>query len=49
MTKLEYTKCEKLLDEVIRNAEIANEEFYKAGNSYDTTERHILEIKAWNH
>lgn len=49
MTKLEYTKCEKLLDEAIRNAEIANEEFYKAGNSYDTTERHILEIKAWNH
>jgi hypothetical protein len=49
MTKLEYTKCEKLLDEAIRNAENANEEFYKAGNSYDTTERHILETKAWNH
>lgn len=49
MTKLEYTKCEKLLYEAIRNAENANEEFYKAGNSYDTTERHILETKAWNH
>lgn len=49
MTKQEYTKCEKLLDEAIRNAETANEEFYKSGNSYDTTERHILEIKAWNH
>lgn len=49
MTKLETMKCEKLLDEAIRNAEIANEEFYKAGNSYDTTERHILETKAWNH
>lgn len=49
MTKLEYTKCEKLMDEAIRNAETANEEFYKAGNSYDTTERHILETKAWNH
>ena len=49
MTKQEYMKCEKLLDEAIRNAETANEEFYKAGNSYDTTERHILETKAWNH
>lgn len=49
MTKLEAMKCEKLLDEAIRNAETANEEFYKAGNSYDTTERHILETKAWSH
>lgn len=49
MTKLEVMKCEKLLDEAIRNAETANEEFYKAGNSYDTTERHILETKAWSH
>lgn len=49
MTKLEYTKCEKLLDEAIRNAENANEEFSKAGKCYDTTERHILETKAWNH
>lgn len=31
MTKLETMKCEKLLDEAIRNAETANEEFYKAG------------------
>ena len=49
MTKLEYMKCKKLMDEAIRNAENANEEFYKAGNSYDTTERHIWETKAWNH
>ena len=49
MTKLEAMKCEKLLDEAIRNAKTANEEFCKAGNSYDTTERHILETKAWNH
>lgn len=49
MTKLETIKCEKLLDEAIRNAENANEEFYKAGECYDTTERHILEIKAHNH
>lgn len=49
MTKLEYKKCEELMDEAIRNAETANEEFYKAGNSCDTTERHILETKAWNH
>lgn len=49
MTKLEYMKCKKLMDEAIRNAENANEEFYKAGKCYDTTERHILETKAWNH
>ena len=49
MTKLEAIKCEKLLDKAIRSAEVANKEFYKAGNSYDTTERHILETKAWNH
>lgn len=49
MTKLEYKKCEKLMDEAIRNAEAANEEFYKAGKCYDTTERHIFETKAWNH
>lgn len=49
MTKLEAMKCEKLMDEAIKNAENANEEFYKAGKCYDTTERHILETKAWNH
>lgn len=49
MTKSESMKCEKLMDEAIRNAENANEEFYKAGKCYDTTERHILETKAWNH
>lgn len=49
MTKLEYKKCEKLMNEAIRNVETANEEFSKAGKCYDTTERHILETKAWNH
>lgn len=49
MTKLETMKCEKLLNEAIRNAETANEEFSKAGKCYDTIERHILETKAWNH
>lgn len=49
MTKLETMKCEKLLNEAIRNAETANEEFSKAGKCYDTTERHILETKTWNH
>lgn len=44
MTKLEAMKYEKLLDEAIRNAETANEEFYKAGNSYDTTERYTMRI-----
>lgn len=49
MTKLEYKKCEKLMNEAIRNAETANEEFSEAGKYYDTTERHILETKAWSH
>lgn len=49
MTKLEYKKCEKLMNEAIRNVETANEEFSKAARCYDTTERHILETKAWNH
>lgn len=49
MTKQEKDKCEKLMDEAVRNAENANEEFYKAGKCYDTTERHILETKAWSH
>lgn len=29
MTKLEYTKCEKLMNEAIRNAENANESWKK--------------------
>lgn len=29
MTKLEYKKCEKLMDEAIRNAETANENWEK--------------------
>lgn len=29
MTKLEYKKCEKLMDEAIRNAEAANENWEK--------------------
>ena len=29
MTKLEYKKCEKLMDEAIRNAKIANENWEK--------------------
>ena len=33
----------------MRKAKNKLKEFYKAGNSYDTTERHILETKAWNH
>lgn len=49
MTKFEYAKCEKLMNEAIRNAETANEEFSKVGKCYDTTERHILETKAWNY
>ena len=49
MTKIENKALEKVLSEGIRNAKLANEEFEKAGQTYDTTERHLLETKAWNH
>ena len=49
MTKIENKALEKVLSEGIRNAKLANEEFEKAGQTYDITERHLLETKAWNH
>lgn len=49
MTKIENKALEKVLSEGIRNAKLANEEFEKAGQTYDTAERHLLETKAWNH
>ena len=49
MTNIENKALEKVLSEGIRNAKLANEEFEKAGQTYDTTERHLLETKAWNH
>lgn len=49
MTKEEYANCEKVMNEAIRTASEANKEFIKAGNCHDTTERHILEAKAWKH
>lgn len=49
MTKLEAMKCERLMDEAIRNAENANEEFVKAGSCEDLIEKSILLAQAHNH
>lgn len=49
MTRLEIIKCEKLAEEAIQNANNSKKEFEEAARCYDTTERHILETKAWNH
>ena len=49
MTSKEYKSLEKVLSEGIVNAKKAKEEFINAGKTYDTTQRHLLESKAWNH
>lgn len=49
MTKLEAMKCEKLLNEAIRYAENANEEFANADSCKDVIEKSILLAQAHNH
>lgn len=49
MTKIEYKKCETVMEEAIIKAKDANEKFYEAGKSYDTPKRHVLETMAWDH
>ena len=49
MTKLEFMKCEKLLNEAIINAENANEEFTKADSYKDIIEKSVLLAQAHNH
>ena len=49
MTRLEIVECKKLAEEAIQNANNSKKEFEEAARCYDTTERHILETKAWNH
>lgn len=48
-TKIEAMKCEKLLNEAIRNAENANEEFTKADSYKDIIEKSVLLAQAHNH
>lgn len=49
MTKVEYAKCEKLMEEAIRKAEQAKEEFNKAESEKDITSESILLEMAQNH
>ena len=49
MTKLEAMKCEKLLNEAIRYAENANEEFTNADSCRDVIEKSVLLAQAHNH
>lgn len=49
MTKFEYTKCEKLMNEAIRNAEAANKEFINADSYKDIIQKSILLAQAHNY
>ena len=49
MTKVEYTRCEKLMEEAIQKAEQAKEEFDKAKSEKDIYNLQILMESAQNH
>ena len=49
MTKLEYEKCEKLMDEAIRNGRKARVEFDKANNADGRGTFELLRMQAQNH
>ncbi len=49
MTKLEYTKCEKLMNEAIQYAIDARDKLAVAAKHPNATEREILENTARNH
>lgn len=49
MTKVEYAKCEKLMEEAIQKAKQANEEFNKARLEKDIYNLQILMESAQNH
>ena len=42
MTKVEYTRCEKLMEEAIQKAKQAKKEFEKADSEKDITSKSIL-------
>lgn len=42
MTKLEYVKCEKLMEEAIKKAKAANEDFSNYNAEKDETNKRIL-------
>lgn len=49
MTKVEYRKCEKLMDEAIRQGEKAREEFSKANEKNGKGTFELLRLQAQNH
>ena len=49
MTKVEYTRCEKLMEEAIQKAKQAKEEFNKAESEKDITSKILLLGMAQNH
>ncbi len=49
MTKVEYTKCEKLMEEAIRKAKDAQKDFIDALKEYDQLQRKILRERGQNH
>lgn len=49
MTKVEYTRCEKLMEEAIQKAKQAKKEFEKADSEKDITSKSILLGMAQNH
>lgn len=49
MTKAEYTKCEKLMEEAIRKAKDAQEDFIDAWKEDDQAQQKILCERCQNH
>lgn len=49
MTKQEYNKCEKLMDEAIRNGRKAREEFEEANKTEGRGTFDMLRLQAQNH
>ncbi len=49
MTKVEYTRCEKLMEEAIQKAKQAKEEFDESGSEKDITSKSILLAMGHSH
>lgn len=49
MTKLEYARCEKLMEEAIKKAKTANEDFSNYNTEKDEINKRILLERGQNH
>lgn len=49
MTKVEYTRCKKLMEEAIQKAKQTNEEFNKAKSEKDIVSKSIILAMAHGH